>query len=592
TALSVPHPIHTKREMQVTSNIGKRFNALLMLLGLVFGVAPLRPSFAQDSFIATLQHDLVFAAQQLTETAGSLSPTSYPFATNPSGTWESTRASNWTSGFFPGSLWLLYQHTGEGVWLARAQQWQRALESQKTRTDTHDLGFMIFNSFGNGYRITNNDSYRQVVLTAASSLSKRYNPVVGCIKSWDGGATDFKVIIDNMMNLELLFWAAKHGGDPAWYNMAVSHALKTREQHVRSDGSTYHVVNYDPNSGTVQSKETAQGYSAASTWSRGQAWAIYGFTMTYRETGDTRFLDTARATADYFITHLPVDAVPYWDFQAPNIPNEPRDSSAAAIAASGLLELSRLEPNATRGQYYRDTAKTILLSLSSRTYLAEGTSNHAILLHGTGNKPKGSSDTGLIWGDYYFLEALLRYTDTDTDQGVLVGQVIDHTSGAGIAGATITNQEGTTTSDASGAYRVGNIAAGTQTISATAPGYERAEQTVIIPSSATLTVTFVLTPELGVIEGAVYDRVTGHAISLATVSYTGGMTVTNALGRYRLAQVPTGIYHISVSARGYIKDSQEAIIRPGTDALVNFMLTSDLNIQLTVPRLWIALAKR
>jgi unsaturated chondroitin disaccharide hydrolase len=205
-----------------------------------------------------------------------------------------------------------------------------------------------------------------------------------------------------------LFWASKHGGQAEWYNMAVSHALKTRQEHVRPDGSTYHVVTFDPATGLVRSKGTAQGYSATSTWARGQAWAIYGFTMTYRETGDARFLDTARRTADYFLAHLPSAQVPYWDFQAPNIPNEPRDSSAAAIAASGLLELSRLEPDVIRQHNYLSGALAMLGALASPAYLAEGTANSAILLHGTNNKPGGDYDTGLIWGDYYFLEALLR----------------------------------------------------------------------------------------------------------------------------------------------------------------------------------------
>jgi unsaturated chondroitin disaccharide hydrolase len=356
-----------------------------------------------------LLHDWRFAEQQSLATTQAISTTSYPFMTDPAGKWAVTGPEVWTSGFFPGSLWLLHEHSADPAWRSYAESWQAGLESQKNVTTTHDLGFMLFNSFGNGYRLTGNDAYRQVLLTAAGSLATRYSPAVGCIRSLDGGPNEFKVIIDNMINLELLFWASKHGGQHAWYDMAVSHALKTRQEHVRADGSTFHLVTYNSSTGAVQSKGTVQGYRADTTWSRGQAWAIYGFTLTYRETSDTRFLATARATADYFLSHLPDDHVPYWDFQAPGIPSEPRDSSAAAIAASGLIELSQLEPDPARQQRYLDGVRAILVALSRPPYLAEGKTNSAVLLHGTINKPAGFYDSGLIWGDYYFLEALLRY---------------------------------------------------------------------------------------------------------------------------------------------------------------------------------------
>ncbi|HZG69352.1 MAG TPA: glycoside hydrolase family 88 protein, partial [Herpetosiphonaceae bacterium] len=311
----------------------------------------------------------------------------------------------------PGSLWLLYEQTKDPAWRAKAEQWQAGLESQKNTTSTHDVGFIIFTSFGNGYRLTGTDAYRQVILTAARSLATRYDPEVGSIRSWGSATltTEFEVIIDNMMNLELLFWAARNGGSTAWYDMALSHALRTRQDHVRADGSTYQVVNYDPTTGSVVGKRAHQGYSVDSTWSRGQAWAIYGFATSYRETKDMRLLDTARQTADYFLDHLPADGVPYWDFQAPGIPNEPRDSSAAAVAAAGLVELSKQEPDGARRARYLQAARQILDSLSSAAYLAEGTASPAILLHGTQNKPDGKYDRGLIYGDYYFLEALLRY---------------------------------------------------------------------------------------------------------------------------------------------------------------------------------------
>jgi len=322
----------------------------------------------------------------------------------------STDASAWTGGFFPGALWLMYQQTGDPSWRTAAEIRQAGIESQKTRTSTHDLGFMLFTSFGTAFRLTDHDPYRQVVLTAAASLAKRYSSVVGCIKTSfpAGTSADFKTIIDTMMNLELLFWASQHGGQAAWAQMAQSHALRSAAEHVRSDGSTYHVINYSPTTGAVQGRATGQGYNTESTWARGQAWAIYGFTMAYRYTHHSTLLQAARLTADYWISHIPADEVPYWDFEAPNLSTQPRDSSAATIAASGLLELSQLEPDGTRRQTYLAQAQATLTSLASPAYLAQGTTNAAILLHGTANQPRRNVDTGLIYGDYYFLEAMIR----------------------------------------------------------------------------------------------------------------------------------------------------------------------------------------
>jgi VCBS repeat-containing protein len=366
-----------------------------------------------DPLDAAIAHDLTFAASQLNRTLTETPSGEYPQETASDGTWDNYSAGWWTSGFFPGNLWLMYQATGDAAWRTAAQTRQAGLESQKTRTDTHDLGFMLFDSFGNGYRLTGTTAYRDVALTAAQSLATRYSAVVHAVRSWNNPsgapASDFRVIVDNMMNLELLWWASKHGGDPALADKALQHALTTAAQHVRPDGSTYHLVIFDAGTGAVKSKQTVQGYSDSSTWARGQAWAVYGFTMAYRESGDSRMLDTARRVADYYVDHLPADRVPYWDFQAPGIPNEPRDSSAAAIAASGLIELSQLETDATRSARYLSTARATLTSLSSSAYLAEGTSSRSILLHGTANKPGGHYDRGLIYGDYFFLEALLRY---------------------------------------------------------------------------------------------------------------------------------------------------------------------------------------
>lgn len=349
-----------------------------------------------------------FAREQADLTARTVRSTEYPITTDGSGKWKTTAAGAWTSGFFPGSLWLLYEQSGDRLWKTRAQARQVGLEREKVNKGTHDLGFMFLPSFGNGYRLTGNDRYRRVLLTAAESLAARYHPAVGALQSWEGTPQEFPVIIDSLMNLELLFWASAHGGQPAWRDLALQHARRVRRDFVRPDGSTVHVVTYHPATGAVVKKSTAQGKAAESTWSRGQAWGIAGFTMVYRETGDRSFLQTARALADYFLAHLPSDAVPAWDFRATS-GREPKDSSAAAIAASGLLELSRLELDATRRARYFRAAERILQALSAPPYLAKGTANRAVLLHGTYHKPAGDVDTGTSWGDYYFLEALLRY---------------------------------------------------------------------------------------------------------------------------------------------------------------------------------------
>jgi unsaturated chondroitin disaccharide hydrolase len=375
------------------------------VIALGVGAVPARASLDE-----TVRDDLEFAQQQLRSTAASIPVDRYPASTAASGGWTTTGPGRWTSGFFPGSLWLAYGVSGDPELGALATSRLAALEGQKRGTSGNDQGFKLFDSFGTAYGVTGNDAYRRVVLRAAESLASRFSPIVGATRSWgDRRSRNFTVIVDNLMNLELLFWASKHGGDPAWYGTALSHALRTARDHVRRDGSTFHVVDYDPRNGQVWRKRTRQGHARDSTWSRGQAWAVHGFTMAYRETGDPRLLDAARRTADWFLAHLPPDRVPYWDFDAPRIPNEPRDSSAAAIAASGLLELAALVPDAARSARYGDSAESIIASLSVAPYLARGEPTQAILLHGTQDRPRGNYDTGLVFGDHYFIEALLRY---------------------------------------------------------------------------------------------------------------------------------------------------------------------------------------
>jgi len=356
----------------------------------------------------TIEQTIDYSMTQLQKSLSEIPMNNYPFSTDANGEWVLTPPSEWTSGFYPGCLWFAFELSGDSIWINHADAIQSGIESQQFNTTTHDLGFMIFNSFGNGYRITGNDHYKDVILQAANSLATRFNPIVGCIQSWDG---EFNVIIDNMMNLEILFWASKNGGSQSYIDMATSHAYKTIENHIRDDGSSYQVVKYDAVTGDVIEKWTVGGYSVNSTWTRGQAWGIYGFTMCYRETGDIEFLNTAIKMADYFIDHLPIDFIPYWDLDLP-VENTKyyRDASAAAIALSGLLELSDYVSNSSK---YSEAANKIINSLVNN-YLSIGTISSGILMHCAYNVNSPNPydwDASTIWGDYYFFEALKRYSE-------------------------------------------------------------------------------------------------------------------------------------------------------------------------------------
>jgi unsaturated chondroitin disaccharide hydrolase len=365
---------------------------------------------ADTPFDRLVRDDLTYAANRVAATESSVPASVYPQETDASGAWKSTPPAIWTSGFQAGLDWELYQATGSPVWRALAQVRQSGVETQDVNTTDHDIGFKIFDSFGNGFRLTGNPSSKPVLLTAADHLATLYDPDVGCLLSWGDPKTDFKVVIDSVMNLELLLWASKNGGSPTLRNIAITHARHLQTDHVRADGSTFHAVWYNPTTGEILKQGTIQGNRDGSTWSRGQAWAVHGFTMLYRETGDTGFLATARRTADWWLAHVPHDMVPYWDFDFTDGSSEPRDSSAAAIAASGLLELARLDPDPARANRYLTGAIATLTSLSSHAYRSDGTGSQAILLHGTRykNDHPNDFDTGLIFGDYYFVEALLR----------------------------------------------------------------------------------------------------------------------------------------------------------------------------------------
>ena len=308
----------------------------------------------------------------------------------------------WTSGFFPGSLWLLYEHTGDGQLREYAEHFTSRLESLKDYRGTHDLGFMVFCSYGNGYRLTGNEAYKEIINEASASLATRFNPTVGAIRSWNTGRKenpelDYIVIIDNMMNLEMLEWSG-------YSDIARRHADTTLKNHFREDNSSYHVVTYNELTGEVTDKRTAQGLADESAWARGQVWGLYGYTMMYRVTGEKRYLDQAVKIADYVIPRLPEDAIPNWDFDAEQ---QMKDSSAGSIMASALIELYGLTDN----ELYLTTAERQLRSLCSEAYLAPaGENGNFVLRHGTGHLPAGTEvDVPLTYGDYYFIEAAMRY---------------------------------------------------------------------------------------------------------------------------------------------------------------------------------------
>ena len=332
---------------------------------------------------------------------------------------------DWRSGFFPGSIWYLYELTGDTTLLPLAQKYTEAISEAQYLTWHHDIGFIINCSFGNGLRLSPKSEYKNVMIQAAQSLSTRFRTNPQVIQSWDvkGNSWQSKrgwecpVIIDNMMNLELLFEATRLSGDSIYYQIAVAHADRTLKEHFRPDGSCYHVVDYSIKNGNVRQRQTAQGYADESAWARGQAWAIYGYTMCYRETQDIKYLNQAVKTFNFMKKHknMPTDFIPYWDMDAPDIPNAPRDVSSASIIASALYELSTYPVE--NPQSFKDYADSIMVSLSSPTYTAEiGENGRFVLMHSVGSIPHGSEiDVPLNYADYYYLEALKRKRDLEKE---------------------------------------------------------------------------------------------------------------------------------------------------------------------------------
>jgi unsaturated chondroitin disaccharide hydrolase len=339
--------------------------------------------------------------------------------------WNCRKATKeeWCAGFWPGVLWYDYEYTKDKQVLEEAKNFTHSLKflSHIPAYD-HDLGFLVFCSYGNGYRLTKNPAYKQVILDTADTLATLFNPIVGTILSWPREVEPrnwpHNTIMDNMINLEMLFWAAKNGGNPYLYDIAVSHADKTMKSQFRPDYTSYHVAVYDTITGNLIKGVTHQGYADSTMWARGQAWAIYGYTVVYRETKDPKYLDFAQKVTDVYLDRLPEDKVPYWDFDDPSIPNAPRDASAGAVVASALLELSTYLPNGT-GKRYKDAAIEMLTSLSSDSYQS-GESKPSFLLHSVGHWPNHSEiDASIIYADYYYIEALLRLKRLQEGYGVL-----------------------------------------------------------------------------------------------------------------------------------------------------------------------------
>ena len=323
------------------------------------------------------------------------------------------RIDEWTVGFWPGILWYNYEFTESEKNLEAAIHYTEILEPLTSLPAyDHDLGFQLFCSYGNGYRLTGDERYKQIILNAADTLATLFNPKVGTILSWprevEPNNWPHNTIMDNMINLEMLYWAAANGGDKELYVIATKHAETTMKRHFRDDGSNYHVTVYDTITGDFLKGVTHQGYSDETMWARGQAWAIYGFTMVYRETKDKKFLHITEKVTDIYLKRLPADYVPYWDFDAPNIPDEPKDASAASIVASALLELSELEDDPIKSHEYKESAVKMLTSLSSDEYQS-GEVNSAFLLRSVGHKPNGSEvNASIDYADYYYIEALIR----------------------------------------------------------------------------------------------------------------------------------------------------------------------------------------
>ncbi|MCS7004502.1 MAG: glycoside hydrolase family 88 protein [Cytophagales bacterium] len=370
----------------------------------------------QDKFTCVdVEKQIRYCEKQLRKSVENLDPQQKKLPRNiehGEATWSCSHWSGWTAGFYPGILWYMYEATNDNYWKEKATEWTLVLDSNKCRDwKDHDLGFVMYCSYGNAYRLTKDTSWLSPIYMAADTLMTLFNPQVGTILSWPWmkrkKGWPHNTIIDNMMNLEMLMFVAQMKNDERYRQVAIQHANMTKQHHFRDDFTTYHVIVYDSARPVPLQKVTFQGYADNSMWARGQAWAIYGFTMMYRFTKQKEYLVQAQKAADVYLERLPEDYIPYWDFMAPNIPHEERDASAAAITASALIELADHSEEPLRQKYFQSSQK-MLATLSSEEYLADD-KNHAFLLHSVGFKPAGGEiDMPIIYADYYYLEALLR----------------------------------------------------------------------------------------------------------------------------------------------------------------------------------------
>jgi hypothetical protein len=403
------------------------YRILLPLLVTVLIAGPVRAQKTdklqpKPALLRLIDGNLRQAVNQYKILMGHLPPDRMPRSyTAFAGRLETSDAGWWTSGFYPGTLFYLYSFSHDTALLGEAERRLTLLNKEQYNKGTHDLGFMMYCSYGNALRLIREGvlqesaaPYDSILLNSARSLSTRFNPTIGCIRSWDSKPWKFPVIIDNMMNLELLMWATQESGDPSFARIAGTHANTTLRNHFRPDYSSYHVVDYDSATGAVLARKTAQGYSDSSAWARGQAWGLYGYTVMYRYTHDPKYLEQAEHIAAFILNHpnLPADKIPYWDFNAPGGNRVLRDASAAAIMASALIELSRYTVHG-KGRTYLEAAEQIIVSLSSANYHAVvGANGGFLLMHSVGNLPgRTEVDVPLTYADYYFVEAMLRYKE-------------------------------------------------------------------------------------------------------------------------------------------------------------------------------------
>ena len=365
-----------------------------------------------ENAVETSGRQLLYMAEQLENVPDTAC---FPRSVKEDGSYRLENAKDWTSGFYPGSMWLAYDLTGDEALAKEARMYTNRLEDIQYYIGNHDIGFMMFCSYGHALRLKPESKDKQILVNSSESLCARFSPEVGLIRSWDFGDWSYPVIIDNMMNLELLFWASAQTGNSKYRDIAIAHADKTLKNHFRKDMTSYHVVSYSVPSGKVESKGTFQGYSDSSAWARGQAWGVYGYTMCYRFTKNPVYLEAAHKIVRFIMNNRPSekDYIPYWDYNAPDIPNAPHDASAAAITASALLELNGYTDDKKLSDDYTEYAESILKQLSSPEYLAKDKENKGfILLHSVGSFPHNSEvDVPLNYADYYYLEALKRYKE-------------------------------------------------------------------------------------------------------------------------------------------------------------------------------------